>query len=110
MYSYLYVGLIVFVVLIYIRDNFGTNQSYNTVNGTKAARDLTSKNVISDVEIEQESEFPTEKGLANITPLFILVFILCCQLFFISNFVFGRMGYLSIFLSLKLFLNCNELL
>ena len=75
MYSYLYVGLLVFVVLIYIRDNFGTNQSYSTVNGTKATRDLTSKKVISDVEIENESEFPTEKGSSIRRMLFNLFYI-----------------------------------
>lgn len=64
MYSYLYVGLLLFIVFIYIRDNFGTNQSYSTVDGSRRQSDLNSK-IISEIGLEEEesSEFSTEKGL-----------------------------------------------
>lgn len=66
MYSYLYVGLLLFFVFIYIRDNFGTNQSYSTVDGSSGDGDLSSK-VISEIGLEEvSSEYSNEKGLVTV--------------------------------------------
>ena len=67
MYSYLYVSLLLFIVFIYIRDNFGTNQSYSTVDGSSGhSSDLSSK-VISEIGLEEvSSEFSNEKGFVTV--------------------------------------------
>ena len=66
MHSYLYVGLLLFIVFIYIRDNFGTNQSYSTVDGSSGHSDLSSK-VISEIGLEDVSgEFSNEKGFVTV--------------------------------------------
>ena len=62
MYSYLYVCLLLFIVFIYIRDNFGSNQSHSTVDGSSGHSDSNSK-VNSKIGLEEVSgEFSNEKG------------------------------------------------